>query len=221
MKAKLSLIIIGLVIAAALIIPGVSAANSETGNGAMSGHHYNLNLIGVKDINKYPGPADDNTNNGNRIFVPLTGRSTIKLTCSTSMNFNVIDYVANQDGALFELPAPDNMYIDGVYSEPGRYAVFVRVVGKPVEGTGYLTTCGWDPQAGEEICSLDYVTLTRQKSAAPKFTDVTKELTTVRGDVDNDDVIETVDIFDDELENYLWYYDNVGFKVVQLRFYPL
>ena len=59
----------------AICIPVVSA----TGNDAMSGKHFNLNLIGVKDISIKPGPDPDDTNGGARIFVPLTGRSQIKL----------------------------------------------------------------------------------------------------------------------------------------------
>ena len=214
MKTKLSLIIVGLVIAAALIIPGVSA----TGNDAMSGKHFNLNLIGVKDINKYPGPTADDTNGGARIFIPLQGHSEIKLQQGDT--FDVLDYVANADDAKFMLPAPNNEYetVDtNAYVGPGDYMVFVRVVGKP-GGDIDMATCALDPIALEEVCSTDMI-LNLGKSN--KFTDVTKELTTICGEFDDDLREDCVDIFDPMFEDYFWSLDNNKAKVVQLRFYPI
>jgi hypothetical protein len=144
--------------------------------------------------------------------------------------FNVIDYIATRnDPAKFTLPAPENVYDDeGNYVGPGAYRVFVRVVGKP-GGSGKLSTCGENTYIDitgvtitETVCSMDYVTLTRTKT--PKFTDVTRQLTTVRYDINGDGTIaqnERIDIFDATFGNYLWAYDNAGLKNVQLRFYPL
>ena len=51
-----------------------SAAVTETGNGAPSGAHYNLNIIGVpKDKS-----ADMTGNNGHRMFVKPDGKTRIK-----------------------------------------------------------------------------------------------------------------------------------------------
>src|SRR6185369_17250534 len=55
------------------------ASSSEaalTGNGAPSGAHYNLNLIGVPKSKT----ADMTGNDGHRIFVPLTGSTKINLS---------------------------------------------------------------------------------------------------------------------------------------------
>lgn len=51
------------IMAAAVIVPNVMA----TGNGALSGAHYNLNLIGKDKNDILPNDA----NNGHRIFVNL------------------------------------------------------------------------------------------------------------------------------------------------------
>jgi hypothetical protein len=210
MKTKLS-ILIGFLIVLAFVIPGVTA----TGNGAMSGKHYNLNLISIKNIDQLP--TDDETNNGNRIFVNFDGRSKIMLQQNTGGIFNVIDYVATRnDPAKFTLPAPENVYDEfGQYQGPGSYRVFVRVVGTP-GGSGQLSTCAVD-EFGAEICSVDIIPLAKSS----KFSDVTRQLTTVLYDFDDDLELERIDIFDPMFEGYLWAYDNNGLKNVQLRFYPI
>lgn len=219
MKTKLAVLTL---LAIALLVGSVSAGNGATENGK----HYNLNLISIKNIDQLP--TNDETNNGNRIFVNFDGRSKIYLQQNTDGIFNVIDYIATRnDPALFTLPAPGNIYdAEGNYVRPGAYKVFVRVVGKP-GGSGQLTTCGEntviDELSGlpvtETVCSLDNVTLTRTKS--PKFTDVTRQLTTVSYDFDLDGTNERIDIFDPMFEDYLWAFDNNGLKNVQLRFYPI
>jgi len=83
--------LIGFLIVLAFIIPGVSA----TGNDAMSGKHYNLNLISIKNIDQLP--PDDTGNNGNRIFVNFDGRSKILLSQNWVGTFNVIDYIATRN----------------------------------------------------------------------------------------------------------------------------
>ncbi len=96
MKNKLAVAIVVL-IAAALIVPTAMA----TGNGAPSGPHYNLNLIGKDKTDILPG----DTQGGNRIFVNLYGKSTIWL--NESDTFAVIDPDAtDKNGGLFDLPAP-------------------------------------------------------------------------------------------------------------------
>lgn len=224
MKTRLHIAgILGILLAAALIMPSVAAAaGQDTGNGALSGKHYNLNLISIKNIDQLP--TSDETNNGNRIFVNFDGRSKIYLQQNFDGIFNVIDYIATRnDPARFTLPAPENEYdANGTYVGPGAYRVFVRVVGTP-GGSGKLSTCGETfnetTQTTETICSMDNVTLTRTKT--PKFTDVTRQLTTVYGDFNIDGTNERVDIFDPMFEDYLWAYDNNGLKNVQLRFYPI
>jgi len=198
----------------AFLVPIVGA----TGNEAMSGPHFNLNLIGVKKTDQAPNDA----NGGARIFVNLMGNSKIYLTQGDT--FNVIDADATDGRGEFMLPAPDNCYYpDGTYYGPGNYRVFIRAVGKP-GGSGKLSTCGetTDPLTGvtETICSLDNVTLSRSKGKST-FSDVTRPLTTVYYFSETAGKNVRVDIFDEAFENYLWSYDNNKLKVVQLRFYPI
>ena len=61
------------VLTVAALVLGAFDVTAITGNGAPSGPHYNLNIIGVpKDKT-----ADMTGNNGHRIFVPLLGKTSI------------------------------------------------------------------------------------------------------------------------------------------------
>jgi hypothetical protein len=80
------------------------------GNGAPSGAHYNLNIIGMPRSKDNPMT----NSNGHTIFVPLKGRATINLinsevhtaTCN-GKEFKVVDHNATDDGvASFCLPPP-------------------------------------------------------------------------------------------------------------------
>src|SRR5207245_5289924 len=79
---------------------GAEQNNAATkGNGAPSGAHFQLNLIGVanaKDVS--------NTNNGQRIFVPLNGSTKILLS---EGDFQVLDFNGTDGTAAFQLPNPD------------------------------------------------------------------------------------------------------------------
>jgi hypothetical protein len=182
-------------------------------NGAPSGYHFNLNLIGKDKTDILPN--DDN--NGHRIFVNLYKKSRIYLEEGP---FEVIDADATDGKAVFQLPKPENQYdAEGNYLAPGAYEVWIRPLGKP-GGNGIITTCATDPDTGEEICSTDNVILVREKGKST-FGDVTKQLTTVTY---YDTILEkyiTVDIFDEQFEDYFWGFDNNGLKIVQLRFYPI
>ncbi len=201
------------IIAAAMFLPNAMA----TGNGAPSGNHYNLNLIGKDKTDILP----NDFNSGHRIFVNEFGRSKIYLF---EGDFAVLDADATDGSGAFQLPAPNNVYDElGNYVGPGAYTVWIRPLGKP-GGSAIMTTCATDPLTGEEICSTDasgpiVVTLERSKGKST-FEDVTKELTTVTY---FDTLLQkyvTVDIFDPALEGYFWQYDSNGMKIVQLRFYP-
>jgi hypothetical protein len=108
MKTKLPMIcILGLLLAAAVIIPCAGAASQNTGNGAISGKHYNLNLISVTKTDQLPNDA----NNGNRIFVSFEGRNRIYLVPNVDRVFNVLDADATDGKAQFTLPAPETFHL--------------------------------------------------------------------------------------------------------------
>lgn len=176
------------------------------GNGAPSGPHYNLNLIGVpKDKN-----SDGEGSNGHRIFVDLDGKTRILLQ---EGDYQVIDFNGTDGIAKFQLPAPDADE-DGITA----YSVFVRVVGKP-GGSGTITS-GFIDELGNQWLSVESVILIRE-SGQSKFRNVSKELLYVYVDMDSDGNVERYPLFCDELWQFFWDYDNNGLKVVQLRFYEI
>lgn len=180
---------------------------SVTGNGAPSGSHYQLNIIGVPK-NK---TADMSGNQGRRIFVPLEGSTKIMLS---EGEFQVLDANGTDGSASFQLPNPDPEN-DGIT----EYSVYARALGKP-GGSSKTTTCATDPTTGELYCSIESMVLVRTKGGS-KFSNVSRQLLYVYADIDGDGDIDRVPLFGDELEDYFWQYDNTGLKLAQLRFYQL
>ncbi len=187
-----------------LAVPSASADN-----GAPSGAHYNLNIIGVAK-NKNPDMKGDN---GHRIFVPLWG--TAKIWLDDGPTFNVLDANGTDaDGAKFQLPNPDPDN-DGVTA----YSVYARALGKP-GGSAVARTCFTDGM--DTWCSTESVVLVRGTGPS-KFVNVSKELLTLCLDgPDVDTLCDTrVGLFDDGSKDYFWQYDNTGLRLAQLRFYEI
>jgi hypothetical protein len=177
-----------------------------TGNGAPSGGHYNLNIIGVPK-NK---TASMTGNNGGRIFVPLYGTPKIMLT--EGPDFAVLDANGTDGEASFQLPNPDP-----TGSGTTVYSVFARALGTP-GGKSLTTTCATDPFDGSKVCSAITLTLDRSKGKST-FENVSKYLLYIYADINGDGVMDRVPLFDTGLYGYFWNYDNRGLKLAQLRFY--
>lgn len=216
-------------LAATMAVSATAAA--VTGNGAPSGGHYTLNIVGVaKDKT-----ADMTDTSRHVIFVPLDGKAKINLADSGALDgvddFAVLDGNGTDGEAAFALPDPD---VDGDGTLDGDYVVYARPLGTP-GGAATVTTCATyvgdepivvkgttlDPEA---TCSLESVELVR-KAGRSTFTNVTNELLTIVIGVDTDgdgDIDETIrlPLFDDDLEGEFWEYDNRGLRVAQIRFYP-
>lgn len=191
-----------------------SQTTGTTGNGAPSGSHYNLNIIGVA---KEKNP-DMNGGDGHRIFVGLGSRKAepvstkIMLSQSTDGTFKVLDANGTDGSAKFQLPAP------------GTYSIWARPLGKP-GGSSQITTCATDPITLEELCSTSNEVFIRDTGKS-SFRDVTTTLTTIDLDSSLTEIITacgatTVNLFDPCLEGYFWSYDNNGLRILQLRFYPV
>jgi hypothetical protein len=206
-------------IAFATLVVAAFQAFAQTGNGAPSGPHYNLNIIG-----KAQCPTDPmTTGNGGVIFVLLNGGTLpngqpadsiskvnkIYLTPSPdNSTFAVLDGNAcDGNGALFELPNPS-----------AGYTIWARALAKP-GGTATMTTCATDPTTGDIVCSTLNVLLTR-KTGSSKFQPVTSQLTTLCY-IDATGATVCAPIFSDTFQNYFWNYDNQGLRLAQLRFYPV
>jgi hypothetical protein len=177
-----------------------------TGNGAPSGSHYTLNIIGVPQSKS----AALTGNNGSRIFVPLAGSTKINLS---EGDFKVLDANGTDGSAAFQLPNPDPDN-DGTTT----YSVFARALGKP-GGSSKTTTCATDA-TGETWCSV-YSAVAVRDSGKTRFQNVSRELLYVYADVDGDGTVERYNLFNDALQDYYWQYDNTGLKLLQLRFYQV
>jgi hypothetical protein len=178
------------------------------GNGAPSGAHYNLNIIGVPKGKT----ADMTGSSGHRIFVPLVGKCKINLSPG---DFLVVDGNCTDNGqASFQLPNPDPDN-NGIT----EYSVWARALGKP-GGSSTTTTCATDPSTGEVWCSVYSMVAVRNKGQS-SFTDVSRQLLYIYADINQDGTLERYNLFNDALQDYYWNYDNNGLKLLQLRFYPI
>jgi hypothetical protein len=127
---------------AAVLLLSMVPMTVMAGNGAPSGSHYSLNIIGVKN----PKTADMTDTSGHTIFVPLTGTSQIKLQeAPEGESFAVLDRNACDGAAIFQLPDPglDPYLVGGDMTGVDTisdYSVFVRPLGKP-GGWANITTC--------------------------------------------------------------------------------
>ncbi len=224
-------------------VTAITSSVAMTGNGAPSGAHYNLNIIGVSKDKT----ATMTTGDGHRIFVQLNGgESAVSLNgklanqiskinkimlqpAPAGESFLVLDANAtDSNGALFQLPADVS----------ATWTVWARALGKP-GGKSNTTTCattaGVDGVFGtaddEVVCSLSTLTMERAKGKST-FVNVSAELLFITITVDpvanptlatclavtaTTDV--TLSLFNGCLQNYFWNYDNQGLKLLQLRFY--
>jgi len=202
-----------------------AAAFAQTGNGAPSGGHYNLNIIGVSH-NK---SANMNQAAGNVIFVGL-GSGDVTVTTKILLSpgpFAVLDKNGTDGVASFQLPADST----------AAYTVWARALAKP-GGQSSIKTCAdtagstlTGADAGT-ICSTENEVFVRVKGKS-SFRNVTTALTTITFNLDitlfptlatclgvSTSGTVRVNLFNPCLQNFLWQYDNNGLKLLQLRFYP-
>ena len=211
MKTKLPiLIIIGLLVAVAFFIPGVSAVSPFQ----VHGRHYNLNIIGVKTSDQIKEVGDSM---GHTMFVKLTGRTKIIMTQDLGGVFQVVDRSGLDGETEFNIA-------------PGYYNVYARALGKPNNHVD-ITAEGLfdDAQAGERLIWLGAVNLARD-TGKPQSVNINKlfyvDVTLCTAyDEDLQTCTETTTysntwVFSiDELLEYWWNYDNYGLKLLQVRFY--
>lgn len=192
-----------LVIAIGLLLVAVIPA--AAGNGAPSGPHYNLNIIGVPKGKTAPMVGSD----GHVIFVSLNTPTKILLSEGP---FQVLDANGTDGTASFQLPNPDP-----TNSGQTVYSVWARALGKP-GGTSTTTTCATDPVTGELYCSAYTMVLVRSTGKS-SFDNVSKDLLYIYADVKGTGSLQRYPLFDSTLQDYFWNYDNSGLKLAQLRFY--
>ena len=215
------------------LVGPATAGAPGTGNGAPSGSHYTLNIIGV-DKDK---TADMTGNNGRRIFVDLgaNGKPANTKILLSEGDFGVLDANGTDGQAEFRLPNPV-ADVDGYGTT--EYSVYVRALGKP-GGKATMQSCYDDPTTGETWCAVDFaggvepVTVERTKRGVEKFVNVSQDLLYVDACTEYDATTgacltwDQLPLFSDangngtDDEQYFWDYDNQGLRVAQLRFYEV
>jgi len=122
------------------------------------GPHYNLNLIGKKNI----GSGGFNNPDRHTIFVPLNGDTTIRMTLGTE--FAVIDGNGLDGECSFQMPS----------GEGTRFKVYLVSLGKPMDGSSinYPDNWIWDPLTSTWYYELGTVTV-KGHNKQPQWTDVT------------------------------------------------
>ena len=219
------------------------------GNGAPSGAHYTLNIVGV-DNEKTAEMTDSRRRT---IFVGLGGRGGDRVETRIYLvpggEFQVCDgngfdqawdcdnQPIRQDGAVFQLPCNTNLAAE---NNPGNnneleiliacdgpaptlsYEVWARALGQP-GGDAIVTTCAYVDDDFE--CSTENTVFVRNPGRTA-FANVTQELTSLVlcYDVDDDPEVEDIDcfryaLFEGDFEDWFWNYDNNGLRLAQLRFY--
>lgn len=191
-----------------------------TGNGAPSGAHFTLNIIGVSKTKT----ADMTGDNGRRIFVSLGKDDAVANTRInlTEGDFGVLDANGTDGTAAFQLPNPDPDG-DGTTS----YSVYVRALGKP-GGSALMQTCYTDLTG--TWCAADFaggvsqIKIERTKGQQ-KFVNVSKDLLYVdfctAWNAGVCTSVQQIPLFGDPTLSYFWSYDNSGLKNAQLRFYEV
>jgi hypothetical protein len=195
--------VIAVLIVAISVLSVASFAAAGNGNGAPSGPHYNLNIIGVEK-----GGSESGGSNGHVIFVPLYGNCKIMLQVG---NFQVVQPNCLEGNAEFLLPNP----APSPTATSLAYSVWIRAL--TPQGSALMTTCFTDPTpiTGGTFCNAGTLVVPLSKVTPPKFTDVSKQLlqACVGGSLEP--------IFKGSLFTYFWYYQDTGLRLAQLRFYPI
>jgi hypothetical protein len=206
---------------AALLV--ASPALAQTGNGAPSGAHYNLNIIGVSNPKTQPMTGGDR----HTIFVGLgsdkQGGDVITPIYLTQGTFAVCDgngfdpatscagNVVASAGAVFQLPC-DTVTDTCVSGTSQAYGIWARALGQP-SGNATVTTCATDLTTNTVVCSSENTVLVRG-GGQQKFKNVTAALTTLTGTT-----VGTVSLFQAGFNNFFWQYDSHGLRLAQVRFY--
>lgn len=207
----------------------IVAAPALAGGINLSGPHYNLNIIGVEN------PKTQLKLDGHTIFVALNNREGVPSSIwLTQGPFDVCDGnafdqaydcsdapIGNKTGAVFQLPCDTNVPTDVECTGFSLdYTVWYRALGKP-GGHATMTLCATD-DLGNLICNTGGNVVPLTAHGKRTFTNVTKELTTLQNvcfDVDGVLTCETVPLFESDLVDWVWQYQNSGLRLAQLRFY--
>ena len=202
-RRVISLFLLGCAVA----MLATAGATAGSGNGAPSGPHYDLNIIGVPKGKS----ASMTGTSGRSLFVPLWSSCKINLQQGP---FDVLDRNCTDGSALFQLPNPDPNNTGST-----TYSVWARALGKP-GGSSSTQTCFVDSTTGSTYCSIYQMLLVRS-SGKSSFQNVSQQLLYVYYCDTATSKIVRVPLFSSPLYQFYWNYTNNGLKLAQLRFYQV
>ena len=200
-RRVISLMLLGCAVA----MLATAGATAGSGNGAPSGPHYDLNIIGVPKGKS----ASMTGTSGRSLFVPLWSSCKINLQQGP---FDVLDRNCTDGSALFQLPNPDP-----TNSGQTVYSVWARALGKP-GGSSSTQTCFVDSTTGSTYCSIYQMFLVRSGGKS-SFQNVSQQLLYVYYCNTSTGKIVREPLFSSPLYQYYWSYTNNGLRLAQLRFY--
>jgi hypothetical protein len=201
----------------------------------LTGEHYNLNIIGVKEKEDIEGDGYKNVgdSSGHTLFVPIEGGTKIYMT--QGAEFDVADRDGTDGRAEFVIGPGYYLVCARPLGKPGdqEYDIYVNVAakGKFAIKDEYGDPIVWlvDDQ-GNVIILLGAVDISRVKGK-PETKDINSlfyvsvDLYLPGADPTVDDPYATYTnewVFDiPELVEYFWEYTNNNLKLLQVRFYPV
>lgn len=187
---KLIALGVSLILIVALMISATPAL-AGTGNGAPSGAHYNLNIIGVPNAKN----VNFNGGNGARIFVSRTGPTQFYVHGGDS--YAILDHDGTDGKVGTSISDPGIIFpYNASLSPTWRVDIWVRLVGP--KGSEVNWSSYYTDDAG--VTWVLYNTFTLDKSS--KFT------------------LRTNDLLKDGYQDMLWQLDPVTkFRICQMRIY--
>lgn len=238
MKKVISTLAMSILVAGAFC--GTSLAGKDyNGNGFPTGRHFNLNIIGVSKDKV----ANMDYSHRHTIFVPLYTEGTVprqvKIKYMAGEDFQVLDGNATDDNlAVIQVPYEYCGNLVEGCTDMLSYEVYTRAVGKP-GGTALVTAeCEYslsvvDPDGTLGLTCEDTLLMGSFDVERAKGKPQTKDITNIfraDGCLDLDGEIGICDTGDlefrnlwifniEQLESYMWDYDNTGLKNMQIRFY--
>lgn len=144
----LAVVLLGTLGGVALAKPG-----KETGNGSLSGPHYNLNIIGV------PNQMNDNFDggNGSRIFVSRTGTTQFYVYGDDTTSYAVLDHDGTDGKVGGGVGDPGITFPYDETSDTWQAEVYVRLVGPndPENKVHWKTYYDWDGNEWLKVTEFD------------------------------------------------------------------
>lgn len=213
-----------------------------TGNGAPSGPHFNLNIIGVPKGKTEPminaarhtifvALGDNNYSVKSNIYL-MPGNSFA--VCDGNAFDKAYDCNGNEifsQGASFQLPC--NTYLPDCGSSNNNpclvpcsetypsasYTVWARQLGQP-NHQAIISTCATDTSTGEVVCSTEStLAVVYRYKGKQDFVNVTNQLTSLVWLNSATGKSTRQSLFSSPFADWFWQYDNFGCKLTQIRLY--